>query len=103
MTQDELIEAMARALDPEVWDARYDANPPVAREISLEQATTALSAIEAVAAVVPKDATEDQLEAAIAAMRKPRMRLNYTPADDRVTLCVAFKAMLAASPFRSKP
>jgi hypothetical protein len=107
MTRDQIIETMARAMcEREGYEPETEylgTGKPLWRCFEPE-ATAALSALEAAGlAVVPTDATEEQLEAAIAAMRKPRMRLNYTPADDRVTLCVAYKAMTTAAQGAHKP
>ena len=47
--------------------------------------------------VVPKFATEVMIEAAHAAWKKPRMRLNYQPADDRNSVAVIINAAMLAA------
>lgn len=61
ITRDELIEAMAREIDPAAWSMEGDAD---ARKRSLWEATAALRAIESAGlAIVPTSITPEMREA----------------------------------------
>ena len=62
MTRDQLIETMARAADPDTWDAKYDNWYDIGkvREKALANARAALTAIEAAGMrMVPVEALQE--------------------------------------------
>lgn len=100
MTRDELIEAIARAMCARTcegcggWGTHTFVCDDGWREAAAD-ATTALSAIEAIACVVPQKATGEMIDAA---QRAWTPGVSYAEAHE-----IRFAAMLEASPFRSKP
>ncbi len=100
MTRDELIEAMARAMCARTcegcgtWDSHTIRCGDDWRECA-DDADAALSALEAIACVVPRKATGKMIDAA---QRAWTPGVSHGEAHQ-----IRFAAMLEASPFRSKP
>jgi DNA-binding transcriptional LysR family regulator len=96
MTRDELIEKMARKIDPAawMWVATSAGDTPIAaaaRQRSLSSASAALSAIESVGlAIVPKEIAPAQIAKGHAAFRSREDCFQHTDEE----MAAIYRAMI---------
>ena len=99
MTREQLIEVMAKAEclhdDPK---CNWEALPERHKDSYRESQAAILDALTAAGmVVVPREPTGEMLEAGRKAWKKPRLHVNYNPADELMTCGVIYRAMTEAA------